>query len=623
MIENRFNDLVAAAARSHMANRLDEAETFARQALELDSSGLDARFVLGLVGLKKNQPELAIENFQAVREGDAHSFDARFWLSVTLRRQKRVSEATTAAEEAVKLNPRSEQAQNELGLCYLEINRGEPAENCFRTACRLSPRVPSYWENLGRALRLLEKTREAITAFRTAVSIGSPKPQLLYRLGDACADANQFDEAENCARKILAADPDSVPGNILLAIALIGQDRVRDAAQYAQRAVERDPGNARAIAYYGRTLQSLGQMEDANRQFEKSIELEPRQGSAYHSLTHNRKVTEDDLELMARMRELITEGSLPRRELIQLEYSLGKAHEDLKQYETAMSHFDAANRLDHEMKVGVAPFHPEELRKSADFILDTFTPAFLESQRNWGQPSDLPVFVVGMMRSGTTLAEQILSSHPEVGAAGEQLYWPQKVGYCEKMFDGSHATFLGKTLRGLAESYLQVLKRLSPNTLRVVDKMNSNYLILGLLHIAFPNARIVHMRRHPVDTCLSIWATPVANDIDLCASKENVVSMYLEYLRIMEHWRQLLPEDRFLDVQYEELVENKEAVTRNMIDFCGLEWDEACLNPELNDRAVKTPSVWQVRQPVYKTSVARWKRYENCLGPFVKLHDCS
>ena len=143
--------------------------------------------------------------------------------------------------------------------------------------------------------------------------------------------------------------------------------------------------------------------------------------------------------------------------------------------------------------------------------------------------------------------------------------------------------------------------------------------MLGLLHIAFPNARIIHMRRHPVDTCLSIWATPVANGIDLCASKDNVVFAYKAYLRIMEHYRQVLPSDRLMEVQYETLVSDRERITREMIEFCGLPWDEACMKPEENTRSVKTPSVWQVRQPVYKTSMERWRKYEPWLGAFAEL----
>jgi hypothetical protein len=236
-----------------------------------------------------------------------------------------------------------------------------------------------------------------------------------------------------------------------------------------------------------------------------------------------------------------------------------------------------------------------------------------------GLPGDLPIFVVGMMRSGTTLAEQIISSHPQVGGAGEQLFWPGAAGSREKLFGSGSAKLDLRRFRGLAEEYLKVLETFAPGMPKVVDKMNTNYLLLGLLHVLYPNARIVHMKRNPIDTCLSIWKTPVANGIDLCGSKENVVAAYEQYARLMAHWRQVLPAGSMLEVQYEELVSDQDRVTREMISFCGLPWDDACLKPEENERSVKTPSVWQVRQPMYKTSVERWRKYEAWLGAFAEL----
>ena len=286
-----------------------------------------------------------------------------------------------------------------------------------------------------------------------------------------------------------------------------------------------------------------------------------------------------------------------------------------------MLHYNRANELDHQLKVGIAPFDRAQLSQTAEFLIHTFTPDFFSSHDDAGLDSDVPIFVVGMMRSGTTLAEQILSSHADVGGAGEQLFWPERAGSSERLFQmvGGRPELLEDRLQLLAKEYLALLAKLSPDTSHVVDKMNTNYLLLGLLHVAFPKAKIIHMNRHPVDTCLSIWATPVANGIDLCASKENIVFAYQQYLRIMDHYRLVLPKETLLDVQYEELVTDQERVTREISDFCGLVWDEACLRPEANERSVKTPSVWQVRQPIYKTSTARWKKFEPWLGAFAEL----
>ena len=171
----------------------------------------------------------------------------------------------------------------------------------------------------------------------------------------------------------------------------------------------------------------------------------------------------------------------------------------------------------------------------------------------------------------------------------------------------------------LGKEYVSELTKAGPGALRITDKMPGNYMFAGLIHLAVPNARIIHVRRSPIDTCLSIWATPNHMPHEGGNNKQDIVFVYREYLRLMDHWRSVLPPDRLFEVDYEDLVADREAVTRSMLSFCGLEWDEACLYPERNQRSVLTPSAWQVRQPVYRTSIERWRRFESCLGDFSGL----
>jgi len=586
------------------------------------SNEIDTLLASGIAAANGNEFTVASGAFRRILELDPDSFDASFWLAIVLRRQGPVREALSLAQRAVQLDSKNEHAVNLLGMCQLDLGQADAAEVSFRQAIAIAPRMGPFYENLGRALQALGRNGEAIAAFRQVLAIGPVRVGALFRLGDAYMIEPDVAGAAQCARAILQIEPNSAPGNLLLARALIGDGQVNEGAAYANRAMDLAPGNAVPVAYYGRALQSLGRIAEADEQFRRSIELEPKQGFAYHALVHNHKVTEEERPIVEKMIELSSDSSLPRREIIQLHYGLGKALEDLGQFEEAMSHFDTANRIDHDLKVGVAPFQPEQLLATAKFLIETFDSSFIERNQVVASDSEVPIFVVGMMRSGTTLAEQILSSHPDIGGAGELLFWPENAGASQKVFvpgNSQTPTIDSLRLRALIDAYLGLLSRTAPGRLRVVDKMNTNYLLLGLLHIAFPNARIIHMRRHPVDTCLSIWATPVANDVDLCGDKRNIVCAYQQYLRIMGHWRTVLPPDRFLDVQYEQLVTDREQVTRQMVEFCGLPWDEACMRPEENTRSVKTPSVWQVRQPVYKTSMQRWRKYESCLGPFAEL----
>lgn len=617
------DELIGEASRAHYAGRLDDAIAHGRAALKLRPNDQQAMLIIGMAAAQKNEPAVAVPMLERILQIDPKSFDAPFWLSLVLRRQGQVPRALEMAKRAASLQPSNEHALNQVGLCHLDLHQGNDAVASFEKACALAPNFGPVFENLAKALRAMGRNKEAIVALRHALEIGPVRPQLLFQLGDAYMSEPLPEEAEKCARRILQIDPNSIPGNLLLARALIGEGRVAEGADYALRTMHLAPKNAVPVAYYGRALQSLGKIQEADEQFRRSIELEPHQGFAYHALVHNHRVTPDERPLVETMKELSGDPTLPPRELIQIEYGLGKALEDLGEFEAAMHHFDEANRIDHTLKVGVAPFDPDQLRATGSFLIQTFVPSFFERHRSAVSESDLPIFVVGMMRSGTTLAEQIISSHADVGGAGEQTFWPDHAGMGERLFDlsggPSEAVLLEDRLRSLAADYVRLLQRIAPGKPRVVDKMNTNYLLLGLLHTAFPNARIVHMRRHPVDTCLSIWATPVANQVDLCGKKENVVIAYEQYLRIMAHWREVLPENRFLDVQYEELCSDREPVTRRILEFLGLPWDDACMAPEKNDRSVKTPSVWQVRQPVYKTSMERWRRYEPWLGEFAKL----
>jgi hypothetical protein len=296
---------------------------------------------------------------------------------------------------------------------------------------------------------------------------------------------------------------------------------------------------------------------------------------------------------------------------------LGKAYDDLGQYEQALQQYDQANQIAYKLKFGGSVFDRKTYADSVEWKIKTFNQTFLKEHKSDGLDDAFPILVVGMMRSGTTLTEQILSSHPQVGATGEQSFWPRHWQECFPQGE-----FKAETARGLAKKYTEMMHAYAPECLHATDKLPGNYAHLGLIHTLLPNIRVIHTMRNPVDTCLSIYVTPNSTRNEFAHNRANIVFAYRQYLRFMEHWRTILPPDRLLEFRYEDLVADRETITRKMITFCGLEWDDRCLKPEDNERNVVTPSVWQVRQPVYKTSVERWRRYEPWLGPFADLLDC-
>jgi len=294
-------------------------------------------------------------------------------------------------------------------------------------------------------------------------------------------------------------------------------------------------------------------------------------------------------------------------------YALGKYNDDTRQYDAAFASYERANRLKRQL---AGAFDRDEFSRSVDAIIAAHPAEAMRGQAG-GSGSRRPLFIVGMPRSGTSLTEQILASHPEVFGAGELRFWGLQVQkHLSSMPSWMHDVPL---LQDIATQYEAELQRHSAAASRVVDKMPGNFLNLGLIHAAFPQARILHTRRNPIDTCLSIYFQGFNNQHTYANDLDDLAFYYREYHRLMAHWRAVLPPEVLLDVPYEELVEDQEGWSRRIIDFIGLEWDERCLDFHETERKVGTASNWQVRQKIYKTSKERWRNYEKFVGPLLPL----
>jgi tetratricopeptide (TPR) repeat protein len=622
MLSGNPSELLARAMRAQAEGKLDEAGAFARQVVELDPSNLQATLILGVIEFKSMQFVEAGVHLEEVARRDPASFHARMLLSLVYREQARSRDAVVFARQAIKLSPNDSAAHGQLGFCLLDLGQYSDALEAFVGATKLAPRNALTCEGLGRALRGMGNLPAAIGAFRESIAIDPNSESAAIGLTEALLDALDYESSEECARRFVERFPKSAAVRSLLSRVLMDQDRGAEALEHAKSAVDLDRSDASIATAYGSVLQNLGRIDEATTMFERSIAINSDQGYAYFAVAYNRKLGPDDAPLVRAMEQMAAESNLTLGELNHLEYALGKAHQDLGAYELAMTHFDKANRIAYQSKFGARSYDRQSHVDGFEQIKAGLTLDFLRKHASCGVGADLPFFVVGMMRSGTTLVEQILSSHSEVGAAGEQKFWMDRraEAFKSRNRNNSMERDLDETaVTRLAETYVSMLRHIAPGRGHVVDKMPANYSILGLIHLALPNAKIIHVRRHPVDTCLSIYTTPNRSRIGWCHDKGNIVFAYRQYEQLMEHWNASLPQGRVLEVRYEDLVLNREQTTREMIRFCGLRWEDACLAPERNARGVRTPSVWQVRQPVYTSSLERWRAYEPWLGEFAEL----
>lgn len=602
---------------AYEGGRLGEAEKLCRQVLARKPRDVLAMHLLAVVAGQTDRAELGIELLREVVRLDPQSVEALSDLGQLLTKARMSTEAIMALETAVRLEPGSFAVQNNLGQAYLFEGRIAAAIACFEQALTLAPELAVAHYNLGTALQLQGHNARASECYRRAIELAPDFAEAHARLGSLLYSGGDNAAALACYRRAAEAQPESTIGLVSRAAVLLEERQEQAAEQCLRRAVAGEPGSAEAHSRLGDLLGRLGRFDEAIAWFERSLALDPKRPLAYFGLVNSRKIREADRPLIARMTGLLDDVAFGDQDRATLHFALGKALDDLAEYQSAIRHYDQANGIEAErLRLIGRLLDREEYAASVAGMIATLTPDFFAHHRMLGSESDLPVLIVGMPRSGTTLVEQILSSHPEIGGGGELSFWSEKAG---ALADTGAGALTPALARELAAEYVTLLSRIAPSARRVTDKMPQNCMHLGLIHLVLPRARIIHCRRNPLDTCLSIYFTHFSLMKDYAFDRRGIVFFYQQYVRSMAHWRRTLPPDRLIEIDYEMLVSDRERVTRQMIDFCGLDWDEACLRSESNPRSVATASMWQARQPVYATSVERWRRYEPWLGEFQRL----
>ncbi len=652
-----------------------------RRATELVPGDSEAHRTLAAALREARRWEEALASLHRALEIQPHDADGFVEAADVMRALGRVREAVPLYQRALLLNPQLVAAQNDLGNAFLELGRNLDAARCYRLALELRPDSAVILCNLGNAQRLLGlfdeakiclergialddqlgighgylgmvhvalgrreeavanfhralainpsdglalthlghvlrdlgRRRDAVTAFQRALALEPSSPERHCNLGTVLFELRRVDAAMDCFRRALELQADYAPAHLSLALALRQQRRPADAEASCRAALAIDPKYVEALAFLGELTADRGRFTEAEALFSQATQVDPGFFSGYVSIATHRKMTVADAAWLRSVETLLAKRP-PLTAEISLRYALGKYFDDLGQYDEAFDSYSRANEL---TKRFGTRYDRAQFAALINRIIELFQPDFIRECQARGSLEELPLLIVGMPRSGTSLTEQILASHPNVFGAGELTFWHGAFVRLERA--GLFGTTDMSLLPEVARNYLQRLNAVGSGALRVVDKMPANFLYAGLIHAAFPKARIIHMQRHPLDTSLSIYFQnffnigPYANDL------EDLAHYYRQYLRIMDHWRSVLPPTAFMDVPYEGVVEDQEHWTRRMVDFAGLRWDQRCLNFQDTNRVVITASKWQVRQRIYKGSCGRWRNYEKHLGPLQDL----
>jgi tetratricopeptide (TPR) repeat protein len=456
-------------------------------------------------------------------------------------------------------------------------------------------------------LHCLGDHRAAIDHGRRAIELDPQLPEAYLHLGNALLAINDMHPAEAAYRAGLEVAPEHAPLHIAHAMAQRALGRVDEAAASTRRALAIRPDAPDGVALLGSLAIDRGQFEEAETLLKKALAMRPDLPEALIGLTGVRKMTAADAPWRDAAERVLAAG-VPVAHAIGLHHALAKYCDDVGDFDAAFEY----HRRGHELARRSRPTYDRAATTARlTRTLSAFDRQALEALRPTGIASERPVFVFGMPRSGTTLAEQILASHPEVHGAGEVLFWQ----YGADAELAAPPEQRAATIAGLGRRYLGLFEALPATATRVIDKLPSNFKNLGLIHAALPGARFIHFERHPLDTCLSIYFQGFSAAHAYATDLGDLGHYYREYRRLMAHWRTTLPPQTLLEVRYESLVDDPETWSRRMLEHIGLPWDPRCLEFHRTERPVLTASNWQVRQPISKGSIGRWRRYERFLGP--------
>jgi tetratricopeptide (TPR) repeat protein len=662
------------------AGRADEAEMACRQVLAVWPGQTDATYLLGLMAHTFGNLDLAITHLrdacQSPRAPSVYFSD----FAEMCRQKGLLAEAEQAGRRAVALAPNFAAAWNNLGIVLQEMLKLDESRLCIERALALEPNNAETLNNLANTFKRLGLAAEAEKRWNAALALKPEYAEAYSNLSNLLNDQGEYDRAESMARRAVELNPRLADAYINLAATYTVRHRHTDALHVLDALLAFMPAHARALAARALALKELDRVEEALESAKRGLMLAPETPEVHNAIGQvhqamgefepalaaydraaslpgpaqmdaiaNRgvlfmefgrkaeaaKALEDaakafpnapgilfsqtDLRcfepgdpLIGQMQALLAREGISLADRATLHFGLGKAFLDIGNSDQAFRHYNEGNRL----KRSTFAYDPDANARWMVTVAVAFSPALIATKADMGARSDLPVFVVGMPRSGTTLVEQILASHPMIHGAGELKRLQTLVDGIEG-FPNAARDLPATQLRAIGEAYLAFVKPMALGRRRVVDKMPSNFLHTGMIRLVLPDARIIHCRRNAVDTCLSCYTKLFAGEQAFAYDQTELGRFHRAYQALMAHWRAILPASHFLEVDYEAVVDDVEREARRMLDYLGLPWDDIVLRFHDTERPVRTASVNQVRQPIYSTSKGRWRKHAAHLQPLL------
>lgn len=634
---------------------LDIAEKCYLEILKIDANIQEAQNALAFVYTFSKQHTKAVMQLKKILKTEPNNANIYHNLANNLYELNDYNEAIEHYKTAIKLNPTFTDSYIQCGMVHRKLKMYDHAIKCLLNAYNLDKFNPKVSHGLGITYALLEDYTRAIEHLSKAVTLApnnneynlclarvlqdadlgheadiqyhhtcSKFPDYLdafLAYGDLLTENRFFNEALECFNRAHQLAPEQIDIVEDIGKTYLSMADTDMAIKIFNEILQKYPNRISTLFLIEQTYQESGKIDDAIRVCDQIIAIDPNEPTAYILKSRVKKSKLGD-GLAEHLLKLAENPSFPDTHQISIQFALGKIFDDQNNYEQAFNHYAIANALQNKN------IHYDINENEAKFnqLIDFFNADFFNQHPNIGVNSNVPVIIVGMPRSATTLTEQIISSHPDVLAAGEVHFWGDAVRGMRNRIKSAHGypeclnEFTALQAQNIAKEYESTLAKISGASSipkHFTDKMPQNFLHVGLIALLYPNAKIIHTKRDPIDTCLSIFFQHFNDSHTYAFDLKNLGTYYQQYERIMQHWHQVLP-GRIMDINYADTVADPEYWTRKLIAHVGLEWNDACLAPHKLERSVKTASHWQVRQPIYKTSMQRWKNYEPYIHPLIK-----